>query len=123
MVESIPGGWAKADMRTPENVAAAARVASETSADYVKTFYTGDKRSFKEVLDNCSVPVLILGGPKIDTDLAILEMVHDAMDVGATGITMGRNIWGHSNIEGITSALAEIIHNDASVESAYRLIQ
>ena len=110
-------------MRTPEKVAAAARVASETGADYVKTFYTGDKRSFKEVLDNCSVPVLILGGPKIDTDLAILEMVHDAMDVGAAGITMGRNIWGHSNIEGITSALAEIIHNDASVESAYRLIQ
>ena len=123
MVESIPGGWPKADLRTPEKVAAAARVASETGADYVKTFYTGDKRSFKEVLDNCSVPVLILGGPKIDTDLAILEMVHDAMDVGAAGITMGRNIWGHSNIEGITSALAEIIHNDASVESAYRLIQ
>jgi DhnA family fructose-bisphosphate aldolase class Ia len=50
-------------------------------------------------------------------------MVHDAMDVGAAGITMGRNICGHSNIKGITSALAEIIHNDASVESAYRLIQ
>ena len=91
MVESIPGGRAKAEMRTPETVAAA-RVASETGADYVKTFYTGDKRSFKEVLDNCSVPVLILGGPKIDTDLAILEMVHDAMDVGAAGITMGRNM-------------------------------
>jgi len=90
MVESIPGGWPKADMRTPEKVAAAARVASETGADYVKTFYTGDKKSFKEVLDNCSVPVLILGGPKIDTDLAILEMVHDAMDVRETWITMGR---------------------------------
>ena len=123
MVESIPGGWPKPDMRTPEKVAAAARVASETGADYVKTFYTGDKRSFKEVLENCSVPVLILGGPKIDTDLAILEMVHDAMDAGAAGITMVRNIWCHSNIEGITSALVKIIHNDASVESAYRLIQ
>ncbi len=36
MVESIPGGWPKADMRTPEKVVAAARVASETGADYVK---------------------------------------------------------------------------------------
>ena len=110
-------------MRTPEKVAAAARVASEAGAYYVKTFYTGDKKSFKEVLDNCSVPVLILGGPKIDTDLEILQMVHDAMDVGAAGITIGRNIWGHSNVAGITSALAEIIHNDASVENAYKLIK
>jgi len=44
-------------------------------------------------------------------------LVHDAMDAGAAGITMERNIWG------ITTALSEIIHNDASVESAYRLIQ
>jgi DhnA family fructose-bisphosphate aldolase class Ia len=123
MVESIPGGWPNTEMRTPEKVAAAARVASETGADFIKTFYTGDKKSFKVVLDNCSVPVLILGGPKIDSDRAILEMVHDAMNVGAAGVTMGRNIWGHSNIEGMTTALAEIIHNDASVESAYRLIQ
>ena len=46
-------------------------------------------------------------------------MVHDAMNVGAAGVTMGRNIWGHSNIEGMTTALAEIIHNDASVEFHY----
>ena len=50
-------------------------------------------------------------------------MVHDAMDAGAAGITIGRNIWGHSNIAGITSALAEIIHNDSSVENAYKLIK
>ena len=55
--------------------------------------------------------------------LEILEMVHDAMDAGAAGITIGRNIWGHSNVAGITSALAEIIHNDASVENAYKLIK
>jgi DhnA family fructose-bisphosphate aldolase class Ia len=95
----------------------------QTGADFIKTFYTGDKKSSKIVLDNCSVPVLILGGQKIDTDRAILELVHDAMDAGATGITMGGNIWRHANIGGITTALSEIIHNDTSVESAYRLIQ
>ena len=45
------------------------------------------------------------------------------MDAGTSGITMGRNISGHANIWGITTALSEIIHNDAIVESAYRLIQ
>ena len=62
MVETIPFGWPKADKKTNEQIAAACRVASEAGADYVKSFYTGDKSSFKEVIDNCSVPVLILGG-------------------------------------------------------------
>jgi DhnA family fructose-bisphosphate aldolase class Ia len=122
MVESIPGGWANTEMRAPEQIAAAARVAREAGADYVKTFYTGDKESFRVVLDNCSVPVLILGGPRIDSDRAVLQMARDAMDIGAAGITMGRNIWGHPSIGGMTAALAAIIHDDASVESAYRLI-
>ncbi|MEC7220270.1 MAG: fructose-bisphosphate aldolase, partial [SAR324 cluster bacterium] len=99
------------------------RVAAEAGADYVKTFYTGDKESFRTVLDNCTVPVLILGGPKSDSGRGILQMVRDAMDVGAVGITMGRNVWGHTNIEGMTAALAAIIHEDASVDTAYRLVK
>ena len=50
-------------------------------------------------------------------------MVRDAMDVGAVGITMGRNVWGHANIEGMTTALAAIIHEDTSVDTAYRLVK
>ena len=52
-------------MRTPEKVATAARAASETGADFIKTVYTGDKKSFKVVLDNCSVPVLISADQKL----------------------------------------------------------
>ena len=74
------------------------------------------------MIENCSVPVLILGGEKISSDREILTMVRDAMDVGAVGITMGRNIWGHKNIGGMTAALEAIIHNDSSVETAYKLL-
>ena len=123
MVESIPFGWPKADNRNPEIIAAAARVASELGADYVKTFYTGDKDSFSKVVQNSLVPVLVLGGPKIDSDLEVLQMVRDAIDAGAVGITMGRNIWGHPNVVGMSAALTNIIHDDASAETAYRLIQ
>jgi len=49
-------------------------------------------------------------------------MVRDAIDVGAVGITMGRNIWGHKNINGITAALEAIIHNDASVDTSLKLL-
>jgi len=122
MVEAIPYGWPKADKRTPETTAAACRIASETGADYVKSFYTGDKASFKVLVDNCTVPVLILGGVKAESPCDTLAMVRDAMDSGAVGITMGRNIWGHDNVAGMTAALASIIHDDASVESAAKLI-
>tara|TARA_E500000331_G_scaffold341308_1_gene373550 strand:+ start:931 stop:1713 length:783 start_codon:yes stop_codon:yes gene_type:complete len=122
MAETVPFGFPGADKRTPEITAAACRVASETGATYVKSFYTGDKESFKVLVDNCTVPVLILGGPKADSDFDTLSMVRDAMDAGAIGITMGRNIWGHDNVAGITAALAAIIHDDASAESAAKLI-
>jgi DhnA family fructose-bisphosphate aldolase class Ia len=123
MVESIPFGWPKAENRTKELVAAGARIASELGADYVKTFYTGDKESFRIVVENSLVPVLILGGPKIDSDLDILKMVRDAIDVGASGIAMGRNIWGHNNIAGMTAALSSIIHDDFSVENAQKYLK
>lgn len=122
MVEAIPFGWPAADKRTPEIVAAACRVASEAGADYVKTFYTGDKESFKTAVANCGVPILILGGVKTDSDRDVLAMVRDAMDAGAVGITMGRNIWGHDNVAGMTAALAAIIHDDASVDAAQKLV-
>jgi DhnA family fructose-bisphosphate aldolase class Ia len=49
-------------------------------------------------------------------------VVRDAIDTGAVGITMGRNVWGHPNITGMTAALAAIIQDDESVETAYRYI-
>ena len=122
MVEAIPYGWSSAHKRTPETTAAACRITSETGADFVKSFYTGDKESFKALVDNCTVPVLILGGVKAESSLDILGMVRDAMDSGAVGITMGRNIWGHDNVAGMTAALAAIIHDDASVEVASKFI-
>jgi len=122
LVEAVPFGWPAADKRTPETTAAASRVAMEAGADFVKTFYTGDKESFQTLIDNCGVPVLILGGAKADSDREVLAMVRDAMDCGAVGIAMGRNIWGHENVAGMTAALAAIIHDDASVDAACRLI-
>ena len=122
MVESVPFGWAGADKRTTETIIGASRIASEGGADYVKTFYTGDPESFATLIANCSVPVLVLGGPKVDSDRSVLEMVREAIDAGAVGITMGRNIWGHDNPAGMTAALAAIIHDDASVDAAYKHI-
>ena len=53
----------------------------------------------------------------------LLRMVRDAMDAGAAGIMMGRNIWDHENAAGMTAALAAIVHDDAAADTAVRLIR
>ena len=55
--------------------------------------------------------------------MCIRDRVRDAIDVGASGITMGRNIWGHRNIAGMTAALSSIIHDDSSVEKAQKYLK
>lgn len=85
------------------------RVGAELGADIVKTNYTGEIESFREVIQGCPVPVVIAGGQKMDSEKALLNMVRDAMKAGAKGISIGRNIFQHENITGITRRVANIL--------------
>jgi fructose-bisphosphate aldolase/2-amino-3,7-dideoxy-D-threo-hept-6-ulosonate synthase len=97
----------------------AARVAAELGADIVKTNYTGDIATFREVVRGCPVPVVIAGGPKLDSDLALLKMVRDSVDAGGSGVSIGRNVFQHASVEGMTRAIADIVLRGASAEEAY----
>lgn len=120
LAETIPGGWGGGDeWRTPEALAAGARVGFEAGADFIKT-YVGDPAGFQTVADNCPVPVVILGGAPAGEDRALLQTVRDAVDNGAAGVAIGRNIWSHDKPGGITAAIAAIVHDDASVDEALR---
>jgi len=88
----------------------AARIGAELGADIVKTNYTGDKESFKEVVDGCPVPVVIAGGSK-GSEKEILQMIRDAIDAGAAGIAMGRNSFQHKTPEKFLKAVSMIIHD------------
>ncbi|MBX0311103.1 MAG: fructose-bisphosphate aldolase, partial [Sulfurihydrogenibium sp.] len=71
----------------------------------------------------CPVPVVIAGGPKVDSDEALLKMVYDAVVVaGCAGISIGRNIFQHRNITLITSVLSKIVNEGISVEEALKLL-
>ena len=106
----------------PEVVKLAARVGAELGADIVKTNYTGDPDTFKEVVDGCPVPVIIAGGPKVETDKQLLEMVNDAMEVGGAGIAIGRNVFQAKDPTKMTRALVEIVHNRMSPDEALEII-
>lgn len=98
------------------------RVGAELGADIIKTNYTGSTDSFAEVIKSCPVPVVIAGGPKMKSDSDVLTMVRDAMRAGAAGISIGRNIFQHNNVLGMTSAIAKIILEDLEVDEAIKII-
>jgi DhnA family fructose-bisphosphate aldolase class Ia len=111
MAEVIPGGFlAGAEMRTPEKIAAGARNAMEAGADVIKTFYTGDAESFQRVVEYCAVPVMVLGGERVKNDDDLFASVRGALDAGASGVVIGRNIWQHPTPEQLTAKLARIVH-------------
>ncbi len=106
----------------PEAVAHAARLGAELGADIVKTNYTGDKESFKRVVDSTPVPVIIAGGPKMETSKQVLEMVYDSLSVGCKGVSIGRNVFQHKHPNKICQALSLIIHKKATVKEAIKLL-
>ncbi len=103
-----------------ENVKLAARVGAELGADIIKTNYTGDPDSFREVTRGCPKPVVIAGGAKMDSDMDVLEMVHGAMEAGGKGVSLGRNAFQHRDPTKMVRALSKIIHGGADVETAIK---
>lgn len=100
----------------------AARVAAEIGADIVKTVYTGSVESFRDVIKGCPIPVVIAGGPKVETEREFLEMVHGAMQAGSVGISIGRNIFQHPNPTGMVKALNAIVHRKTDVSEAMKFL-
>ena len=107
---------------SPAEIAHAARIGGELGADIVKCPYTGDISSMRLVTAACPVPVVIAGGPRCDTDVAVLQMVEDAMTAGCAGISLGRNIFQHRRPDLMTAALRAIIIEGAAVREAKEIL-
>ncbi|MGQ9517321.1 MAG: class I fructose-bisphosphate aldolase [Anaerolineae bacterium] len=118
--EMVPGGFDSGpEYRTPAAIALSARVGAEMGADIIKTPYV---EGFQQVVQGCYVPVVILGGAKRSSVREMLEEVKAAVDAGAAGVAIGRNIFAAADPTAMTAAVAAILHEDASVEDALRLV-
>jgi putative autoinducer-2 (AI-2) aldolase len=93
------------------------RIAAELGAHMVKTYYCD---AFEQVIESCPVPVVIAGGKKIPEKDA-LELAHNAIARGASGVDMGRNIFQSDKPVAMMKAVRAIVHSGASVEEAYGL--
>jgi DhnA family fructose-bisphosphate aldolase class Ia len=123
MLETLPYGLGRVDAYTPENIRFAVRLAAELGSDVVKTAYPGDKEAFRSIVAECYVPVIVLGGQASQQPQDILQMARDAMDCGAAGIAIGRNIWQHPQPKKMAAALHAIVHGGESAEMAARLLR
>lgn len=116
LIGVIGVGKDKEKAQDPKFIALGARVAAEHGADIVKTYYTAEK--FDSVTAGCPVPIAIAGGPKCETDEDTLAMIRGALDGGAAGIVMGRNIWQSSRPIPLIKAVRALIHEDISLKKA-----
>ncbi|MBU4548110.1 MAG: class I fructose-bisphosphate aldolase family protein, partial [Euryarchaeota archaeon] len=118
-----PRGKSISDEHNADVVKLAARVGAELGADIVKTNYTGDPDTFKEVIAGCPVPVVIAGGPKVETEQELLEMVKNSIEVGGAGVAIGRNVFQAKSPQRTIRAISEIVHNKLDVEEALKIIK
>lgn len=96
----------------------ASRICVEIGAHMIKTYYTED---FGNVVEACgNVPVVIAGGKKLPEKEA-LQMTHNAVSDGATGVDMGRNIFQSDSPVGMIQAVRSIVHEGKSVDEAYEI--
>lgn len=96
------------------------RIAAELGAHFVKTYYCDD---FEKVVEGCPVPVVIAGGPKLETFKDTLQLVRDAIDRGAVGVDMGRNIWQSDHPIAAIKAVRAVVHKKASVDEAMDIFE
>jgi putative autoinducer-2 (AI-2) aldolase len=107
--------------KDPQFIALGARVGAEHGADIIKTYYT--ETNFDKVVAGCPVPVMIAGGPKCETDLDTLNMIYGALQGGAKGIVMGRNVWQSPHPTALLSVVYGLIHENMNVKEAADLLE
>jgi putative autoinducer-2 (AI-2) aldolase len=94
------------------------RICAELGAHIVKTYYCED---FEKVTESCPVPIVIAGGPKLATELDALEMAYNAVQQGAVGVDMGRNIWQSDNPVSMIAAIRAVVHENYTPKQAHEL--
>ena len=102
--------------RTDRFFKLATRIVAEMGVQLVKTYYCDEK--FEQVTNACPVPIVIAGGKKLPERDA-LQLAKNAIDKGAAGVDMGRNIFQADSPIGMLLAVREIVHNNATVDQAF----
>ena len=119
LAEMVPGGFdGSPEIRAAAGVAHAARLGAELGADFIKAPYCED---YSEVCSTTFAPVVILGGAK-GSESDMLANIRSAVDVGAAGVAIGRNVFQCEDPAAMTAAIAAIVHENITVDKAMAML-
>ncbi len=111
-------GVGKELVRDWKYLSLATRICAEMGAHFVKTYFC--EKAFARVAAACPVPLVIAGGKKLP-ELDALKMAFEAMDQGASGVDMGRNIFQCEAPLAMIQAVRSVVHDQEKPEKAYEL--
>jgi len=106
------------EKRDARYLALCSRIAAELGARVVKTYWC---EGFEKITEGCPVPVVMAGGPQVDTERQVFDFVHDGIQKGAVGVNLGRNVWQNDFPVAMIRALRAIIHENATPNEAQEL--
>ncbi len=104
----------------PDLIAHACRVGAEMGVDIIKTNYTGDQDTFREVVKGCPVPIIIAGGMKTNSDKELLDKIKGACDSGAAGVAVGRNVFMHDAPAVMVRRICGVVHEGLTPAEALK---
>ncbi len=105
-------------VRDARYLSLASRMAAEHGAHIVKTYYCDE--GFDKVVDSCPVPIVMAGGKKLP-EIDALTMAYNAVQAGAVGVDMGRNIFQSEDPVAMIQAVRGVIHDDMTPKEALDL--
>ncbi len=107
-------------VRDARYLSLASRVCAENGAHVIKTYYCD--KDFEQVTNSVSVPIVIAGGKKL-AEREALEMAWRAIDQGAAGVDMGRNIFQSDCPVGMITAVRAVVHDGAKPDQAFEIYE
>lgn len=110
IVECVLWGSRIEDQRDPAALGYLNRLAAELGADAVKTQYTGDAASMRDIVEHCPVPVLVLGGPRATAAEDLARNISEALASGVRGLVYGRNVWQADDPYAAAKRLHGLVH-------------
>jgi DhnA-type fructose-1,6-bisphosphate aldolase and related enzymes len=108
---------------TAKDIGFAMRIGAELGADVIKASFVRPVDAYRSALKACYRPVVVLGGEKTKNEMDMLQAIADALEAGATGVAIGRNVWQHANPAGVCRALVELVHGSGRVAKALKEIK
>jgi class I fructose-bisphosphate aldolase len=118
LVEPVVWGATASDeeRRSPQVLRHICRISVELGADLLKVAYPGDPETFRGIVAELPVPVVILGGPRMESPRDVLAVAASAALSGAAGVAFGRNVFQAPDPPALVRALRRVVHENVPVD-------